>query len=396
MDGLTCWLNERKAAGNLRELMPIQRIPGGRIRLPGMPESLPPLLDFSSNDYLALTLHQSVIENSRRFLDSFGAGSGAARLMSGDLEIHHHLEAEVARFKGKESALLFGAGYLANTGVIPALAGRGDVIFSDRLNHASIYDGCLLSGARLIRFRHNNLNHLEECLEKHRGNFQQALVVVESIYSMDGDRCPLKRLIELKSCYSFILMVDEAHATGVFGRSGGGVIEEDGVADHVDISMGTFGKALGSYGSYVAASEEMVRYLVNRARTFIYSTALPPAVIGASLAAISVVREDRKMRSALHKKATLFKKILQQAGLNQDFGPSQIVPLLVRDSNVALELAADLRKKGIFATPVRPPTVPRGTARLRFSVTLHHSDQVIIDTADVVAEAYNRLMLEKN
>ena len=396
MDSLTSWLNERKSAGNLRELLQIQRLPDGRIRLPGMAESVPPLLDFSSNDYLALTQHQAVIKKSRQFLDLFGAGSGAARLMSGDLEIHHHLEAKVARLKGKQAALLFGAGYLANTGVIPALAGRGDVIFSDRFNHASIYDGCLLSGARLIRFRHNDLNHLEECLKKHRGNFQQALVVVESIYSMDGDRCSLNDLTGLKDSYSFILMVDEAHATGIFGKCGGGVIEEDGVADQVDISMGTFGKALGSYGSYIAASYEMVRYLINRARTFIYSTALPPAVIGASLAAISIVREDRKMRNSLHKKAAFFKQILQQAGLNQDFGPSQIVPLIVRDSKVALELAGELRKKGVFATPVRPPTVPEGTARLRFSVTLHHSDQIIYSTANVIAKAYTRLVHENN
>lgn len=385
MERIARWLLERRNKGVLRELVPVERLGGGRLRLSGNKDSLP-LWDFSSNDYLALAEHPDVILQSRNFLENFGTGSGAARLMSGDLTLHHLLEEEVARLKGCESALVFGSGYLANIGIIPALVGRGDVIFSDRLNHASIYDGCQLSGAKFHRFRHNDPSHLEELLRRQRGK-GQALIVVESIYSMDGDRAPLKELVALKERYDALLMVDEAHATGVFGASGGGVVEEDGVTGQVDVVMGTFGKALGSYGAYGAASREMISYLVNRARSFVYSTALPPAVIGASLGALSVVKNEPDRRSNLKRKAAYFKECLKEHGITEDFGPSQIVPVLVGDSSRAMQVAKMLRSAALYVTAVRPPTVPEGTARLRFSITLHHPDDVLRNTAAQVARA---------
>ena len=377
MDRLS-WLEQRRQSGNLRQLTPVKRLREGLLQVAG-DNSGYGHSDFSSNDYLALSFHPDLIEASKKYTQS-GTGAGAARLMSGDLTIYHELEEQVAQLKGQESALLFGSGYLANCGVIPALVGRQDVIFCDRLNHASIYDGCHLSRARLIRFQHNDLDHLESLLKTQRGN-GDALIVVESVYSMDGDRCPLKELVALKEKYNCQLMVDEAHATGLFGSNGGGVIEEEGIDSHlVDIALGTFGKALGSYGAYIAASRNMVDFLINRARSFIYSTALPPSVIGASLAAIKIVQEQPELRQDLFRKVALFRSILEKGGL-EGLGRTQIIPIFVGDSSKAVSLAQELRRQRIFATAVRPPTVPEGTARLRFSITLHQSDDMLRETA---------------
>lgn len=382
MDRLN-WIEKQRQSGNFRQLTPVKRMPDGTLQLAGDTEKAV-LHDFSSNDYLALSLHPDLIAASRKYLEMAGAGAGAARLMSGDLTVYHELEKKIAELKGQEAALLFGSGYLANCGIIPALLGRQDVVFCDRLNHASIYDGCRLSRARLVRFHHNDLNHLEDMLKSRRGK-GEALIVVESIYSMDGDRSPLKELVSLKEKYGCLLMVDEAHATGLFGPNGGGVIEEEGLSSHVDLAMGTFGKALGSYGAYVAASGSMIDFLVNRARSFIYSTALPPAVVGASLAAIKIIQKQPELRQKLFAKVDLFKSILRQGGLD-GLGSSQIVPVLIGESSTAVYLAEKLRRENIFATAVRPPTVPEGTARLRFSITLHHKNDVLKKTAATLLE----------
>lgn len=379
------FLLKRRISGRLRELTPLSRLGHGRIVLAEEKDS-PVMTDFSSNDYLGLSEHPQVIAASREAVELLGTGAGGARLMSGSMEMHHLLELETARFKSTEAALLFGSGYLANIGVIPALAGRGDVIFTDRLNHASIYDGCRLSSAAMIRFHHNDPSHLAYLLKKNRNRFRHALIVVESIYSMDGDRCPLQAMAALRDQYHCRLMVDEAHATGVFGPGGSGVIEEDRVGDRVDIAMGTFGKALGSYGAYIAASREMISYLINNARSFIYATALPPAVLGASLAALEVVRREPDLRRELFASVNLFKTLLHDGGFHQELGPSQIVPILIGNSARAMEVAEKLRKNGVYATAVRPPTVPESTARLRFSITRHHTAGDIKKAARVLGE----------
>jgi glycine C-acetyltransferase/8-amino-7-oxononanoate synthase len=366
MDRLNQWLEKQRAASGLRTLHSLEKMGQGRIRLAD--GSL--LVDFSSNDYLALSEHPKLKSAAQEALARFGTGSGAARLMSGDLTLHHELEEAVARLKNKPAALTFGSGYMANAGIIPAIAGRGDVVFTDRLNHASIYDGVRLAGAEMVRFFHNNPTHLEEMLKKKRGT-GTALIVVESIYSMDGDRCPLKDLVALKEKYDCLLMVDEAHATGVFGKNGGGVIEEAGVSAGVDLAMGTFGKALGSYGAYVAASQEMIDFLINRARSFIFSTALPPAVAAASLAAVELIQEEPDLRNELNEKVRFFKSALTFQGIKGDLGPSQIIPIMVGTNKAALAAAEKLREQEFFVTAVRPPTVPEGTARLRFSITRH-------------------------
>jgi len=382
------FLLEREKAGTLRSLEPLTRLGRGWVR---HVDSEDRLLDFSSNDYLALSEHPEVIAASSKYLEMFGAGAGAARLMSGDLEIYHLLEQDIAQLKSKEAALTFGSGYLANTGIIPALVGRGDLIITDRLSHASIYDGCLLSGARTIRFRHNDLTHLEQILFEKRSQFNAAIVVVESIYSMDGDRCPLPELVNLKKRYNFLLMVDEAHATGLFGENGAGIIEEDKVSHGVDIAMGTFGKALGSYGAYAAASQDVIDFLVNRARTFIYSTALPPAVIGASLASLYLIKTEPQLRLDLHAKVAFFKKQLHKNGLKDDPGPSQIIPIMVGESARALAIAAELQKNHIYVKAVRPPTVPEGSARLRFSITRFHREEDLKNCAKFLAAALRKV-----
>lgn len=382
MDPLT-WLAQRRAQGNLRRLRPVERpVAGGLYGAAGKR----PLIDFSSNDYLALSCHARVIAAGRSFLEEYGAGSGAARLMSGDLTLHHRLEDEIARFKDQEAALLFGSGYMANTGLIPALVGRHDVVFSDRLNHASIVDGCRLSAARFIRFRHNDMGHLAALLAAKRGK-GRALIVVESLYSMDGDRAPLPELVRLKDEYDCLLLVDEAHATGIFGATGAGLVEEAGVSRQVDLVMGTFGKALGSYGAYVAADQVWVDYLLNRARSFIYSTALPPAVIGASLGALAVVRDNPGLGQKLLKRARFFKEALAAHDLEVE-SDSQIVPFMIGDSAAALVLATRLNEAGFFVTAVRPPTVPANTARLRFSVTLHHREADLVQLADLLQKLH--------
>ncbi|MBU2538067.1 MAG: 8-amino-7-oxononanoate synthase [Proteobacteria bacterium] len=382
MVDLKNWLNQQREKDGLRSLRTVSHRGKGHLTLAGDDREL---IDFSSNDYLALAEHPALISAAQNALNQYGTGSGASRLMSGDLAVHHELEEAVAQLKSKEAALTFGSGYMANAGIIPALVGRHDLIFSDRLNHASIHDGCRLSGAHLVRFRHNDLNHLEDLLKEKQGH-GPALIVVESIYSMDGDRCPLRELVALKERFGCLLMVDEAHGTGVFGPNGGGVIEEDGVSTGVDLAMGTFGKALGSYGAYVAGSAEMMEYLLNRARSFIFSTALPPAVAAASLAAVQLVRAEPSLRRELHEKIALFKTLLRTGGYSGDLGPSQIIPVLIGESGAALHKVELLRAQGIFATAVRPPTVPDGTARLRFSITRHHSIADLSQAAKALLE----------
>ena len=388
MEWMKTFLAERERSGTLRSLIPLIRLGHGWVRPLGSEQRL---LDFSSNDYLSLSEHPEVISASRKYLEMFGAGAGAARLMSGDLEINHLLEQEIAQLKSTEAALTFGSGYLANTGIIPALAGRGDLIITDRLSHASIYDGCLLSGARTIRFRHNDLVHLKQILQEKRSQFNSCLVIVESIYSMDGDRCPLVELVRLKKDHDFLLMVDEAHATGLYGENGAGIIEEDNVSSGVDIAMGTFGKALGSYGAYAATSRELVDFFVNRARTFIYSTALPPAVVGATLASLYLVKSEPQLRLDLHEKVAYFKKQLRKNGLKDNPGPTQIIPVMVGDSAKALAIAEELRRKNVYVKAVRPPTVPEGTARLRFSITRYHQEEDLKECARNLASALRNI-----
>jgi len=341
------------------------------------------LFDFSSNDYLALAGHPKMEAAAKKAAEELGTSASASRLLSGDLEIHHLLEERIAAFKNKESALVFNSGYQANVGIISSFIKRGDAVFSDRLNHASILDGISLSGGKLFRFLHNDTEHLKGLLEAKRDKFKNCLIITETIFSMDGDRAPLADMVKLKEKYKCMLMVDEAHATGVFGKNGSGVVEEEGLTGGIDLIMGTFSKALASFGAYVAASKEMTEYLINVCRSFIYSTALPPTVVAANLAGLELVGEEPYRRKELLENADYFRDGLQKKGLEVK-GSSQIVPLIVKDTEKAIKLSARLREAGYMAPPIRPPTVPAGGSRLRFSLTHHHGREVLDDLVKAI------------
>lgn len=345
-----------------------------------------------SNNYLGLADHPALIAASVRATELYGASSGASRLVSGTMDLHEELEAEVASFKESEAALIFNGGYAANTGIIAAMSGRGDVIFSDRLNHASIIDGALLSGARLIRYPHNDHAALALLLEKHRGA-GRALIVTDGVFSMDGDIAPLRELVELKKIFNANLMVDDAHGSGVLGERGMGTAELFHVSGDIDIKMGTFGKAMGSFGAYAAVSVELRELLINRARSFIFSTSLPPSVLAASLAAIKVVRspEGLRLREQLKDNAGFFRSLLLNAGFSLPDGMTQIIPLMTRSAEVTMRFSELLLDEGIFVQGIRPPTVPAGLCRLRCTVMATHSNHDLEWAADRMTAIGRRL-----
>jgi len=381
MEGWKEFLEERTRRELLRRLVPSSgRAPALVVR--GGRE----YVDFSSNDYLGLSGHPALVRAAKEALEAFGVGAGASRLMSGDLSIHHELEAAVATFKGAEAALVFNSGYQANTGIVPALFGRHDGVFADQRCHASQLDGALLSRARLFRFRHNDPEDLSRLLAKHRAAFRRALVMTESVFSMDGDRAPLSALLEASRRHRCLLMVDEAHATGVFGPQGRGCVEAEGLSGRVDLVMGTFSKALGGFGAYLAASRTVVEYLVNCARSFIYTTALPAAVIAADLAALRLCLAGETRGEELLRRAAAFRDALRALGWTVG-GESQIVPVVVGESGRAVALSKSLADRGFLALPVRPPTVPEGSALLRFSLTTAHTDRQLADVVEALGAA---------
>jgi 8-amino-7-oxononanoate synthase len=350
------------------------------------------VLMLCSNNYLGLADHPALTRASVAATEQYGTSSGASRLVSGTMELHHLLEAAVARFKGTGAALVFNSGYSANTGIIAALAGRGDVIFSDRLNHASIVDGALLSGARLVRYPHNDPAALALLMERHRGR-GRCLIVTDGVFSMDGDIAPLGELVGLKEAHGALLMVDDAHGSGVLGSCGRGSAELLDVMAGVDIQMGTFGKALGSFGAYAALSAELRELLVNRARSFIFSTSLPPAVLAASLAAVELVQsaEGRALRERLSANAALFRGLLHDAGLDTGSGSTQIVPVMSGDAGITMRFSEQLLEQGIFVQGIRPPTVPAGACRLRCTVMATHTPDDLTWAAGRIAADARKL-----
>lgn len=352
------------------------------------------LLDLCSNDYLGLSRHPALVEACCRAAAGYGCGARASRLMSGTQEPHECLERAVAALKNSEAAMIFGSGYLANIGIIPALCGRHDVIFSDRLNHASIMDGILLSRARLFRYRHNDLRHLEKLLHEHRKNFRRALIITESLFSMDGDMANIAGLISYRDRHDTMLLIDEAHATGVFGQHGEGVINH-GQAKKIDVITGTFGKALGVYGAYAAISSIMRQYLVNRCRTFIFSTALPATVTEAAIAAIKLAGQNSRPRKYLLDLSDKFRKrLVQETGIST-CSRSQIIPVPAGSSRRALELQDRLVREGFFCRAVRPPTVPEGTARLRLSLTADHRLEQLEKLVKITANFFREQPMDK-
>ena len=350
------------------------------------PEDGRAFLNFSSNDYLGLAHDPRLKLASARAIGEFGTGSTASRLMAGHSKLANDLEADLAQMMGTEAALVFGSGFLTNLGVLSSVAEKEDEVFSDQLNHASIIDGIRLSRAHCSRYRHKDVDHLETLLKKSRATGKR-IIVTESVFSMDGDTAPVRCLSEIAERYDAILMIDEAHAVGVMGQNGGGVcrIPENDV--HPDIVVGTLSKALGSYGGFVACSDTIRQFLINRARTFIYSTALPPACLGSAREAVSIVSSHPEMGQTLLDNARRLRDVLACNGVSVLPFESQIVPILLGTNEKALRFAGLLNRSGLAVRAVRPPTVPMDTARVRLSVTLSMDCAALENAAGIMADA---------
>lgn len=376
-------LEERRAAGLYRQCQTLESAQGPLVRLDGRE-----YLNFCSNDYLGLAAHPEVIESLRAAASTWGVGSGASHLVCGHSGPHRALEEALAEFTGRPRALLFSSGYAANTGILQALLQNGDTVLQDRLNHASLLDGGLHSGARLRRFAHNDCADLARKLAQTTG---PALVAVDGVFSMDGDSAPLAEIAGLCREHRAWLMVDDAHGLGVSGASGGGSVEAAGLGlDEVPVLMATLGKALGSSGAFVAGSELLIEALIQSARNYIYTTAMPPALAAASLTALGLLRKEAWRRDRLADLVAAFRKGAAELGLPLMAADSAIQPLLVGDAARAVELSQRLRDRGILISAIRPPTVPAGTARLRITLSAAHSSEQVERLLDTLAETWPR------
>lgn len=379
-------LNQRleslRAQNLFRELRAVDSPQGPRIQLEGRS-----VLNFSSNDYLGLANHRAVKQAARDAIEKFGAGSGASRLICGSLAPFQELDESLAEFKQTEAALSFSTGYAAAIGAIAAIAGRDDIIILDKLVHACIVDSAKLSGAKIRVFGHNDLDHLEDKLkwaaEQNAASAARVLIVTESVFSMDGDTAPLREIVALKEKYGAYLMVDEAHATGVVGKSGRGLADHLGVADRIDVHMGTLGKALGASGGFICGSRALIDLLINSARTFLFSTAPVPAAAAAATAAVKLAQsaEGDAFRERLQSRVRQF-----EPGIwNRESGiQGAIIPIIVGDEKRALRAAASLLEQNIFVPAIRYPTVARGQARLRITLTAAHSSEDVACLSDAL------------
>jgi 8-amino-7-oxononanoate synthase len=374
-----------------------------RLRLVSGPQGPTVLLDgkpvllLCSNNYLGLADHPRVCGAAAEAAKRWGVGAGSSRLISGTMTVHRRLEERLAAFAGRQSCLLFGSGYLANLGVIGALAGRGDTVFSDELNHASIVDGCRLSRAEVVVYRHADVEHLLWSMRRHSGRGKThggRLIVTDSVFSMDGDVAPLAEIVELAHSSGARVAVDEAHAIGTYGPGGRGVLAQEGLEGEVDAIVGTLGKALGSYGAYVCADEEMVRYLINTARSFIFSTAPPPPAIAGALAALELLQERPHRVQRLCANARVLRRALASEGFAVLEGDMHIVPLVIGDERDTLRLCQEAIEHGVFAQAIRPPTVPGGTSRLRLAAMASHTAADMRMAAEVLAAAARKLGLD--
>ena len=346
-------------------------------------------VNFGSNDYLGLASDPRPAAAARGAIEHHGWGSGASPLVTGRRESHAELERKIADFEGTEAALLFPTGYAANAGTIAALVGKGDAVYSDELNHASIIDGCRLSGAAVHVYPHRELTHLRQMLRETRGG--RRLIVTDSLFSMTGDLAPLAGLCELAKGNACMLLVDEAHATGVFGPRGRGVCEAESVEDAVSVRVGTLSKALGSLGGFVAGSQRLIDWLANRARPYVFSTAAPAAVAAAGIAAIDIVENEPERRTNLLALAEHLRRQLLQHGLSYGSSFSQIVPVVVGDPRRAVAAAGELRSRGFFVPAIRPPSVPEGQSLLRISLTALHTEQQVDDLVTALADVAGTL-----
>jgi glycine C-acetyltransferase/8-amino-7-oxononanoate synthase len=371
-------LDELKALDLHRRTRLISGPQGPHVLLDGKP-----VLLLCSNNYLGLADHPRVREAAAEAAMRWGVGAGASRLVSGTMTVHRRLEERLAAFKGRESALLFGSGYLANAGTIAALARPGEIVFSDELNHASIIDGCRLSRAEVFVYDHCDVEHLAWGIREADG--RGALIVTDSVFSMDGDVAPLEDLVELAHRHRIRILVDEAHATGALGPGGRGALADAGLEEEVDVIVGTLGKALGSYGAFVACDRPLARYLVNSARTFIFSTAPSPPAVAGALAALDLLESRPRLVHRLQENSRALRRQLEREGFDVGASRTQIVPLVLGDAGLAMEGCEGALERGVFAQAIRPPTVPPGTSRLRLAVMASHREEELLTAARTLA-----------
>lgn len=344
------------------------------------------LINFCSNDYLGLASHPEVAAAFKSGVDRYGVGSGSAHLICGHSAAHHALEEELAAFTGRDRALLFSTGYMANLGVISALLGRNDTVLEDRLNHASLLDGGLLSRARFQRYRHADVEDLQAKLAASVG---KALVVGDGVFSMDGDLAPLPTMVELAESYQAGLLIDDAHGFGVLGNSGGGVVEHFGLSQNdVPILIGTLGKAFGTFGAFVAGSEDLIEMLIQKARSYVFTTALPAAVAEATRASLRLLQAESWRRGRLQTLIARFRSGAEQQGLRLMDSMTAIQPILIGDSGQAVAASQRLLEQGFWVSAIRPPTVPAGSARLRITFSANHSEQQV----DALLEALGKAL----
>ena len=345
----------------------------GSAQQPRMQIGGKPFTVFCSNDYLGLANHPEVIKSFRAAANEYGVGSGSAHLINGHSKLHQQLEEALAEFTGREQALLFSTGYMANLGVVSALMGKDDRVYQDRLNHASLLDAVKLSGARQIRFQHSDTDHLQQRMAKQTTG--QSMILADGVFSMDGDTAPVRRLADIARQQGSWLMVDDAHGVGVLGHKGGGLLEQEGLSqDDVPILMGTLGKGLGTSGAFIAGSHELIEYLIQTARTYMYTTAQPPAVAAATLTSLKIAQSESWRREHLLALVKRFRRGAEQIGLTLMESTTPIQPILVGDSGCALAISKRLEEQGLLVTAIRPPTVAEGTARLRVTFSAAHSE----------------------
>ena len=374
-------LEELKESGLYRKLRVISGPQGPRVLLDGRP-----VLLLCSNNYLGLADHPRVREAAAEGAMRWGVGAGASRLVSGGMTIHRRLEEQLAEFKRSDACLLFGSGYLANTGIVAALAREGEVVFSDALNHASIVDGCRLAKADTFVYDHSDMEHLEWGLQEAGG--RGSLIVTDGVFSMDGDIALLEEIVELAGRYDARVMVDDAHGVGALGPGGRGSVADAGLEDEVDVVVGTLGKSLGSYGAYACCDKPMAKYLINFARTLIFSTALPPPAVAGALAALEILRDSPSLVDKLQRNARVMRDALAAEGVAvPEESETQVIPIVVGDASATMAACERALADGVFAQGIRPPTVPAGTSRLRLAVMASHTKSELRNAAGVLARA---------
>jgi len=343
-------------------------------------------LTFCSNDYLGMANHPEVVAAFKQAADEFGVGSGAAHLVNGHSRYHQELEELIAQWTGRESALLFSTGYMANIGAVNALLNKDDAVFEDKWNHASLLDAGLLSGARFQRYLHNDVANLETRLA--RSEARRKLIVTDGVFSMDGDKAPLAEISKLADQYDAWTMVDDAHGIAVLGESGAGICEELNLSQQdIPVLMGTLGKGVGTAGAFVAGSKELIEYLTNFARPYIYTTAMPAAIAAATIKSIQIIQSAHEKRTHLNDLIKQFRHGAQQLGLDLMHSDTAIQPVLVGEAHTALAMSESLKQQGIMVTAIRPPTVPQGTARLRVTLSAAHTPAQVTQLLDALAQA---------